>query len=90
MSRFHEAALRDLGRGYEADPAALSELERRAAALGVPLPASFVEWYGMRDGIELLRKHGNSDWPVEISELGDRMHGGQVLPFMFENQGVCR
>jgi hypothetical protein len=89
VTRFHEAALRELRRDYEADPAAMNELSARAAALGVQFPASFVEWYGMRDGVALLREHSNADRPAEISKLGATERGA-VLPFMSENQGVCR
>jgi hypothetical protein len=89
VTRFHEAALRELRRDYEPDPSAMHELADRAAALGLRFPASFVEWYGMRDGVALLREHSNTDRPAEISKLGEPEHGA-VLQFMSENQGVCR
>lgn len=98
-SRFHEEALRQLSLAYEADADALSALERRAAELGVRFPASFVEWYGMRDGIALLQQHSNTDWPVEIAKLGTARWPfetsvpgsahGPMLQFMVENQQVC-
>jgi hypothetical protein len=66
--------------------------------LGITLPASFFEWYGMRDGLALLRGNSNDDEPIDIGSLGapiqwrwpqkrDLVQEG-LLPFMVENQGV--
>ena len=99
-SRFHENALRALGVAYETDGNVLSALRARASEFGVRFPASFIEWYSMRNGITLLRQHSNSDEPLEIAKLGaptwtfkdrsvpESMHG-RMLQFMVENQGVC-
>lgn len=76
---------------YSADAAALNALDVRANELSVQLPASFVEWYGMRDGLELLRQHSNCDEPVDVAEL-DVSNGpptSRIVKFMVENQGVC-
>jgi hypothetical protein len=54
--RFHQEALRRLGVVWAPDPAAMLALAARASHLGIALPASFAEWYGMRDGIELLKR----------------------------------
>jgi hypothetical protein len=73
-------------------------LAARASRLGITLPASFVEWYGMRGGIELLKRNSNSDDPLAIERLGDRFEWrwptapdcvaeGRLI-FMFENQAV--
>ena len=70
--RFHHETLRRLGVDYVPDPAAMRALAERASSLGVELPASFVEWYGMRDGIELLKRNSNCDNPLPIERLGDR------------------
>jgi hypothetical protein len=99
-ARYHEETLRALGIAYAPDAAAMSALEARAAGLGVTFPASFVEWYGMQEGILLLRQHSNSDEPIGIDSLGMPAHlrpwraeadasTGPVLEFMVENQGVC-
>jgi hypothetical protein len=99
QSRFHQESFSRLSREYAPDPAATSALERRAGELGVALPESFVEWYGMRDGVEILRLHSNSDHPVAIERLGqtikwrwqqerDWIREG-LLVFMIENQAVC-
>lgn len=99
-SRFHEEALRELHLAYEPDAGAISELHHREAAVGVRFPAAFVEWFGMRSGIEILRKHSNGDEPLEIAELGAQaylfkgdsvppLEHGRMLQFMVENQGVC-
>ena len=96
--RFHQEALRRLGVEYAPDPAAMRALAARAESLGITLPASFVEWYGMRGGIELLKRNSNCDNPLPIERLGDRFEWrwdeapdcvaeGRLI-FMFENQGV--
>ncbi len=62
------------------------------------LPTSFVERYGMRGGIELLKRNSNCDDPLPIERLGDRFEWrwptapdcvaeGRLI-FMFENQAV--
>lgn len=97
--RFHKGTLQLLSRQYERDTAAVRGLEERAFALGVALPASFLEWYGMRDGVALLSGGGGADDPVEIERLGvpiewrwpkkrDLVKEGLLL-FMVENQAVC-
>jgi hypothetical protein len=84
---------------YVPDSSALGTLKSREAELGVRLPPSFTEWFGMRNGVDLLRSHSNSDDPIAIEELGsplcwrwtetrDCLREG-LLPFMVENQGVC-
>lgn len=99
-SRFHEETLSELQLVYEPDAAALELLDNRASQLGVRFPASFVEWYGMREGITLLRQHSNQDRPVDIAELGSSERPllnenarpsppTQMMPFMVENQGCC-
>jgi hypothetical protein len=92
--------LSELRLAYETDSAALELLVSRARHLGVRFPASFVEWYGMRDGIALLRQHSNCDEPIDIAKLGNSTSplsnkGGQrslpthMMPFMVENQSCC-
>ena len=96
---FHLEALARLGIQHVLDPAVMHSLEGREKALGIKLPASFVEWYGMRDSIELLKRNSNCDDPIDIKQLGDRfewrwnerrdwLREGLLL-FMFENQAVC-
>jgi hypothetical protein len=96
--RFHHEALRRLGLEYAPDPAATRALAARASSLGIKLPASFVEWYGMRGGVELLKRNSNCDDPLPIERLGDRFEWrwdeapdcvaeGRLI-FMFENQAV--
>ena len=99
MSRFHTDTLRALGIDGVRDPSAMRALASRATALGVTFPASFAEWYGMQDGIELLRRHSNCDDPLPIDKLGGRIEwpwpagpdwvAGGLLLFMVENQAVC-
>jgi hypothetical protein len=98
-SRFHEDALRRLATPYQPDPAATRALEARANELGIALPASFAEWYGMRDGVELLKRNSNCDEPLGVEDLGKRFKwrglvaedwlAQGLLIFMFENQSVC-
>jgi hypothetical protein len=99
-SRFHQEALQRLAIPHLPDVTRAAALTQRAAALGVKLPASFVEWYAMRDGIELLARNSNTDDPVAIEELGeslewrwdvthDLVQEEGLLLFMVENQAVC-
>ncbi|MBS2011441.1 MAG: hypothetical protein JST00_00905 [Deltaproteobacteria bacterium] len=96
---FHQEALARMGLQHVFDPEAMDSLKARAATLGVTFPASFVEWYGMPDAINLLRRNSNCDDPIEIERLGetfqwrwdekqDWLRDGLLL-FMFENQAVC-
>jgi hypothetical protein len=98
--RFHSEALRLANVSYEEDPHAADVLRRRQAELGVPFPASFVEWYAMKGAMELLRRYSGTDQPIAAECLGDvkRTSFGiddrlwpreAVLPFMVENQGNC-
>lgn len=98
-TRYHRESLSRLHVEYAIDPVAMLAMQARAVALGITFPASFIEWYGMRDGVALLKRNSNSDEPVPISKLGapilwrwseerDLRRDG-LLPFMFENQGVC-
>src|SRR5262249_23315052 len=78
---------------------AMRSMRAQEVALGITFPSSFVEWFGLREGADLLRRHSNSDDPVEIEHLGEPVPGGWgkkrdfvregLLPFMIENQGVC-
>jgi hypothetical protein len=95
-ARFHEETLRRFGLEYAVDPDAMEKLIARAAALGVSFPASFVEWYSLRSGMQWLGEHGCGDQPVAIDRLGEAPAGALwtgvekgVLPFLVENQGVC-
>lgn len=90
-SRFHEETPNALHVSYAPDTTALKALDARASKLGVQFPASFVEWYGMRGGIALLRQHSNCDEPVDIAKLdvSSDSVGGRIVKFMDENQGVC-
>jgi len=98
-SLFHQQSLARLGVEHVVDEAAMRALNARAGALDITLPASFVEWYGMRDGLQLLRLNSNADDPIGIERLGepfewrwdrkiDWLQEGLLL-FMFENQAVC-
>ncbi len=100
MTPFHTQTLARLGIAGEPDPLAMAALELRAEALGIRFPASFVAWFGMHNGMELLRKHSNCDAPVALEDLGapiswawgkkrDWLHESNHLVFMCENQDVC-
>jgi hypothetical protein len=73
-------------------------LTARSSYLRIVLPKSFVEWYGMRSGIELLERNSNCDHPLPIERLGDPLQWrwpvapdcvseGRLI-FMVENQAV--
>src|SRR5262245_52809298 len=69
-SRFHREALEMLNLRPEVDLVAMAALRARAQVLGIEFPPSFLDWYGMERGVELLKCYSNCDWPIPISELG--------------------
>lgn len=87
-----------LSRGVSPSAAkALAEVEER---IWRGLPASVREWYEQEDACQLLLDYSNGDPPLEIERFGEALrdtHGGGphdllargLLPFRFENQGVC-
>src|SRR5215470_9105302 len=74
--------------------AAVARVEER---IGRKLPRSFRNLLMCGNWVELLAEHSNCDCPISCSELGQRVSRWNVydplsddlLPFMFENQGVC-
>lgn len=95
---FHQQALRALGITHSCDEASVEALRTRAAELRIPLPAAFVEWFGMANGHELLHRHSNGDDRIEIELLGDPARVSfavddrswpnlPLLPFMVEKTG---
>jgi hypothetical protein len=98
LSAFHAPALERLRLDYSPEPAAMRALMKRGGELGISIPASFVEWFGMRDGVALLRRCSNGDHPLALDRLGepcewrwdephDLVRNG-LLHFMVENQAV--
>lgn len=63
----------------------------------IKLPVSFYEWYFYDGNPELLAKHNLEAHAIPIHELvvesnewsSPYAKGQQILPFMWENQGVC-
>jgi hypothetical protein len=74
--------------------AAVARVEER---VGRKLPQSFRNLLLCDNWVELLAEHSNCDRPISCSELGQRVQrwnaydalSDDLLPFMFENQGVC-
>jgi hypothetical protein len=72
----------------------IAGLEQR---IGSVIPETFRQFLELANGAELLRRFSNCDNPIPFLELGGartRWNGydpfrHKVLPFMYENQGVC-
>jgi hypothetical protein len=98
-SQYHAESLDCLGMSGIPDPTAIGQLRSRFAELGISLPASVAEWFGMRDGVELLQRYSDCDQPIALEHLGEPLQwcwGKErdciregLLPFMVEHQGVC-
>ena len=63
------------------------EAEKR---LGFRLPASVRESYSIKDAIDILAKYSNQDPPILLKEFAvTEWNSLRLLPFKYENQGVC-
>ena len=90
MTSFHTATFRLLGIEPQVSPATVSEVESAERRLGLRLPSSVREWYGIEDAIDFLAKYSNQDWPIPLREFAVRVwKSHRLLPFKNENQGVC-
>ena len=85
---FHTEALNLLKIQHVLDSTAVEALRARENQLGVSFPPSFVEWFGMRDGLELLKCHSNSDEPIPIEKLGERVYVTRTRDTLREESGV--
>ena len=54
------------------------------------LPRSVREWYSHPDAERILACHSNNDLPIPVAEFElERWNARMLLPFKYENQGVC-
>jgi hypothetical protein len=96
MSIYHAATFAFLGRTPVVSAASEQMLRLVERDLGVRLPASVREWYGYAGAVEILGAQGSNP-PVELAKLGElvewwlpyRAIDEQLLPIVYENQGVC-
>jgi hypothetical protein len=90
MPSFHSATFRLLGIEPQNSLAAISDVERAEQRLGLRLPSSVREWYCNAEAIAILGRYSNKDWPIPLCDfvLQD-WQGHRLLPFKYENQGVC-
>lgn len=100
MLRYHARSFELLGIQPCISASATDALARVEETIGRALPASIREWYAQQDACRLLLEYSNGDPPLDIVQLGEPLcdtHGGgphdlllrDLLPFRFENQGVC-
>lgn len=90
MMRFHSATFGLLGIKPKVSSEAVSEVEGEENRMGFRLPASVREWYCNKGGINLLAKYSNQDWPIPLRKFAVKeWKGHRLLPFKYENQGVC-
>lgn len=67
--------------------AAVENAEHR---LGFQFPASLREWYCDDESIDILTRYSNQDPPIPIDRFSViEWNTLRLLPFKYENQGVC-
>lgn len=90
MTSFHSATFRLLRTEPAVSSAAVSAVENAERRLGFRLPPSVREWYCNAEAIETLAKYSNQDPPIPLEKFAviewNSLH---LLPFKYENQGVC-
>jgi len=85
MARYFDETDRLLGR----DPPA--HVDPGLAHLGVAIPEAVHAWYARSDALEVLAACSNSDHPIAPPDMTlDASREPRVIPFLNENQGVCR
>ena len=53
------------------------------------LPESVAEWYSLVDGVELLKRYSNIDFPIIPSEFKTHTYGDkELIVFMYDNAGI--
>jgi hypothetical protein len=87
---FHSATFRLIGIEARVSPRAVSDVENVEGQLGFRLPLSVREWYYNEGAIDILAKYSNGDWPIPLREfVVKEWKTHRLLPFKYENQGVC-
>ena len=90
MTSFHWATFRLLRSEPHVSSAARSHIENAEHRLGFRLPASVREWYCNEEAIDVLAKYSNQDPPIPLEEFAvTEWKSLRLLPFKYENQGVC-
>src|SRR5262245_43388201 len=90
MTPFHSATFRLLRSEPHVSSAARSAVESAERRLVFRLPASVREWYCEEEAIDILAKYSNQDPPISLEELAViEWQSLRLLPFKYENQGVC-
>ena len=90
MTSFHSAMYRLLRNEPRVTSAARSAVENAERRLGFRLPASVREWYCDDEAINILAKYSNQDPPIPLEEFAlTEWNSLRLLPFKYENQGVC-
>src|SRR5262245_21618212 len=90
MTSFHLATCRLLRKEPRMSAAAQSAVENVERRLGFRLPASVREWYCDDKAIDILAKYNNQDWPIRLEKFAViEWNSLRLLPFKYENQGVC-
>jgi len=90
MIESHTATFRLLRTAPQVSPAAVSQVEDAERRLGFRFPASVREWYCDSEAIDILAKYSNQDPPIPLKKFAvTEWHSLRLLPFKYENQGVC-
>lgn len=87
---YHIAAFRLLGTEPQISDAAIAAVEKAEKQLDFKLPASARDWYIRNRAVQTLFEHSNHDPPILPEEFASiEWHPHRLLPFRYENQGVC-
>ena len=90
MTSFHSATFRLLRSEPDVSSAAVSAVESAQRRLGFRLPPSVREWYCNEEAIDILAKYSNQDPPIPLKKFAvTEWNSLRLLPFKYENQGVC-
>jgi hypothetical protein len=86
----HSTIFELLGIEPQVSAVAVSQVKDVERRLGIRLPISVREWYCNAEAYDILAKYSNQDWPIPLGEFAVKeWEGHQLLPFKYENQGVC-
>lgn len=90
MTAFHTATFRLLGTEPRVSAASTSQVEAAERHLGLRFPDSVRQRYCNEQAIDVLAKCSNQDTPIPLERFAVlEWNSLRLLPFKYENQGVC-
>ncbi len=69
--KYHRETCRllDIAPGISSENVA--EIQRREAAIGISIPESLKEWYGIENSVQILQQYSNCDVLVPLERIGE-------------------